>query len=570
MIRKKVAIYIRVSTLYQIDKFSLPLQKEELENYCKYALGIKDFVIFEDAGYSAKNTDRPAFKEMMSRVRNKEFTHVLVWKLDRISRNLLDFAAMYAEMKKLNVTFVSKNEQFDTSTAMGEAMLKIILVFAELERNMTSERVTATMISRASNGQWNGGKIPYGYDYDKSSKTISVNENESKIVQSLYDKYESVQSLISITKELNESMIPTKRGKQWSPTTLHKILTNTFYLGTYRYNYLNEKKGFTKDAVNKEEEWVIIDNHHDAIIDREQFDRVQQLLQSKSRSAVRNKSFKRKNTHIFAGLINCGNCKAQFSSTIDRERADGYRPSLYFCSTRRLYHTCDNKSISDIVAGDFIFNYIANLIKAQKSFGRTTSIETLQKKLLRGVAFTDVVGIERSGLQETYNMLRAGIDEHSVFKEPRLETNNSSNVESELSLLTSEKRRIERALQKLRNLYLYEEAEGLELSEKDFIIEQKKLIENLEKIDERISSIEKTSADIYISDEDFISKASFFILSRQLSDSRYINFGRLARTVDTQILKEFINSVISNFCVLDGKITDIQFKNGIKHSFIRT
>ena len=83
---------------------------------------------------------------MMKMIRSGLFSHVLVWKLDRISRNLLDFAAMYEELKRLNVTFVSKNEQFDTSTAMGEAMLKIILVFAELERKMTSERVTATML----------------------------------------------------------------------------------------------------------------------------------------------------------------------------------------------------------------------------------------------------------------------------------------------------------------------------------------------------------------------------------------------------------------------------------------
>ena len=95
----------------------------------------------------------------MSRIRDGEFTHLVVWKIDRISRNLLDFSAMYAELKKLGVVFVSKNEQFDTSTAMGEAMLKIILVFAELERNMTSERVTAVMLSRANNGQWNGGRV---------------------------------------------------------------------------------------------------------------------------------------------------------------------------------------------------------------------------------------------------------------------------------------------------------------------------------------------------------------------------------------------------------------------------
>ena len=108
--------------------------------------------MFEDAGYSAKNTDRPRYQQMMARLRTGEFSHLVVWKIDRISRNLLDFAAMYEELKRLGVVFVSKNEQFDTSTAIGEAMLKIILIFAELERKMTSERVTAVMLSRANNG----------------------------------------------------------------------------------------------------------------------------------------------------------------------------------------------------------------------------------------------------------------------------------------------------------------------------------------------------------------------------------------------------------------------------------
>ena len=153
-------------------------------------LGIKDYVIFEDPGYSAKNTDRPAYQRMMERLRTGEFSHLLVWKIDRISRNLLDFAQMYAELKRLGVAFVSKNEQFDTSSAIGEAMLKIILVFAELERNMTSERVTAVMLSRANNGQWNGGRVPYGYDWNKETKTFSIIESEASIVRTIYNMYE--------------------------------------------------------------------------------------------------------------------------------------------------------------------------------------------------------------------------------------------------------------------------------------------------------------------------------------------------------------------------------------------
>ncbi|WP_027702135.1 recombinase family protein [Metaclostridioides mangenotii] len=97
-----------MSTHYQIDKDSLPLQRNELINYSKYVLGIDEYEVFEDSGYSGKDTARPAYQDMMNRICIGEITHLLVWKIDRISRNLLDFTKMYEEIKKCNITFVSK------------------------------------------------------------------------------------------------------------------------------------------------------------------------------------------------------------------------------------------------------------------------------------------------------------------------------------------------------------------------------------------------------------------------------------------------------------------------------
>lgn len=262
---KKAAIYVRVSTQYQVDRASLPVQREELINYAKYALGISDYVIFEDAGYSAKNTDRPDYQQMMARMRTGEFSHLLVWKIDRISRNLLDFSVMYAELKELGVVFVSKNEQFDTSSAMGEAMLKIILIFAELERKTTSERVSAVFVSRANDGIWNGGKVPYGYSYDKESKTFSIAEDEAKIVRLIYSLYESEKSIVRVARIMNERGLKSRAGSDWSPTTVHTILSSPFYSGTYRYNYRDESN--TKRFREKgKDEWVLVENHHPAIV----------------------------------------------------------------------------------------------------------------------------------------------------------------------------------------------------------------------------------------------------------------------------------------------------------------
>lgn len=133
---KIVALYVRVSTGYQVDKDSLPFQKKELKNYCEHVLHLdkKRIEVFEDAGKSGKNTKRPAFERMMEKVKSGQVSHVIVYKIDRISRNLVDFSLMYDDFKYNNVTFISLNEQFDTSSAIGEAILKIILVFAELER----------------------------------------------------------------------------------------------------------------------------------------------------------------------------------------------------------------------------------------------------------------------------------------------------------------------------------------------------------------------------------------------------------------------------------------------------
>ncbi len=559
----KAAIYIRVSTQYQVDRASLPVQREELINYAKYALDITDCVVFEDAGYSAKNTDRPDYQRMMARVRAGEFSHLLVWKIDRISRNLLDFAAMYAELKKLGIVFVSKNEQFDTSSAMGEAMLKIILVFAELERNMTSERVSAVMLSRANDGIWNGGKVPFGYAYDKDSKQFSIIEDEAQVVLHIYDLYESVKSLTTVAKSLNEKGVRSRTGKPWNPTTVRTMLTNPFYAGTYRYNYWDESsKSFT---VKDKDEWVLVLDHHPAIVTPERQEIIAVMLQSKQRGwAGAGMTYQRKNIHIFAGLLKCGCCGYTMIASPDRERSDGWRPSVYKCSRQRRFGDCDNKYVSDVTLGPFALNFIANLIRASNSFGKSTSIETLEKKLLRGDMFSQVDHIERPGLKELYNHLRSGFDPLD-FETRTVDAAESGAAIQERDLLLSEKRRLERALNRLKSLFLYgEEA----MAEKDYLVERKQLMDSLEEKDARIEELEaEVASSITMSDEEFMAKASYFILSQQLQDKRFVDYEKFIRKIDPQIVKDFLNSVVTNFCIKNGLTASILFKNGLEVQF---
>ena len=314
-----------------------------------------------------------------------------------------------------------------------------------------------------------------------------------------------------------------------------------------------------------ESEWILVEDHHVPIIDKERWLSVNEQLKSNRRSNKDGpRTYTRVNTHIFAGLLICGNCGSQMCATIDRERDNGYRPSIYLCSRHRRFNDCPNKYISDIVVGPFILNYIANIIKAQNNFGATTSLETFEKKLLRGDAFTDVKGIELTGLQDMYDMLRSGKFGTDIY-EPKNVNLDSATVD-ERELLLSEKRKKERALARLKTLYLYNDSD---MPETEYFIERKTIMDDLEQIDERLDELEKNASSAFsISDEDFIAKASYFIMSQQLLTKRYVNFDTMIRKIDTKIIKDFINSVVKKIVILDGRILSILFKNGIEHKFL--
>ena len=557
---QKVAIYIRVSTAMQIDKDSLQVQKRELTAYSEMVLGIKDYVIFEDPGYSAKNTDRPDYQRMMERLRTGEFSHLLVWKIDRISRNLLDFAQMYAELKRLGVAFVSKNEQFDTSSAIGEAMLKIILVFAELERNMTSEHVTAVMLSRANNGQWNGGRVPYGYKWDKEAKEFSLIESEAKIVRTIYDMYEEYQSLAYICRWLNENNYPTKNGKEWSITTIHKILTNPFYNGSYLYNVYKDGKAVSK---RKPDDWIVFEDHHIAIVTVERFDRIQFLLKRNRRGGVpETESYVRKNIHIFAGITKCGVCGALMSATLDKRRADGWRPSIYGCSRRRKNSSvCSNKYVSDAALGPFVFNYVANIIRAKNS-GKKYSPETLGKKLLQGTAFFSVDHIGASGLEQLSDLLARG--ESGLEYKPSYIVEETNAKVSEYEMLREKHRKLQTAMNRLQTVFLYNEAET---PPTEFILEREKITSEMSAIEKRMTELGGEAFGDKITDESFLKKASYFIMVEKLLDAKNIDYEKYIRGIDEQVPRNFILSIIERIDVTDGCVSAITFKNGMKHEF---
>lgn len=560
----RVAIYVRVSTLHQIDKDSLPMQKKDLLAYAKLILGTEDCVIFEDAGYSGKNTDRPQFQKMMSQIRAGGFTHLLVWKIDRISRNLLDFASVYKELKDLGVVFVSKNEQFDTSTAMGEAMLKIILVFAELERNMTSERVTAAMISRASNGQWNGGRIPFGYDYDPDSG-FSFNAAEKDTVLLMHDLYEEHRSLINVARALNSKKLFTRYGNQWSETTVSIILRSMFYCGDYQYNRL---KDGNRQKEKDPSEWVTVNDHHPAMIDRAQKERILAILDSQAEQyKLHRRKRATKHVHVFGGLVYCNHCKKLMSCSPGSITRDGYHYSKYSCPThRRSPESCPCATISDPIVGEFVLNYILNLLNAQRDFTDISSPEMLQKYLLTGDTFSRITAIEKSGLDDLYTVLASGTVRGRIYgRDTKVRPNKEKRENSELAHLRKEKQKLERALDRLTSLYLYSDNA---MSNKEYMVQKMKLADSIEGIDMQIGFIARGDRQSSMDDSEFIRCASEFIITQKLTDRKYVNYKRLAMSVDPEVLRSFVWSIIDNISVMDGDIQSIVFRNGLSHAFV--
>lgn len=560
---QKVAIYIRVSTHWQIDKDSLQVQRRELMAYAEMVLGIKDHVIFEDPGYSAKNTDRPDYQNMMARLRSGEFTHLLVWKIDRISRNLLDFASMYAELKSLGITFVSKNEQFDTSTAIGEAMLKIILVFAELERQMTAERVTAVMISRANNGQWNVGRVPYAYDYDKGSKTFSINPTERRVYDRIVDLYEKKQSVVAVARYLNEHGISTRAGGEWSTAAVHKCLKNPWYVGDYRYNVHSDGMG---SARRDPEEWVTIENHHEPVIDRDRFDSIQVMLQRNKRGGnMAGRTIEKKHIHIFSGLLRCGECGSNMTATLDKLRVSGWRPSLYGCAThRRNKDRCKSKYITDVTLGPFVFNFIANIVRARGRIGERTTIKQLQRTLLSGEALKGVTAINDDALEELRDML---LVRRNSFEYQSKRTDATPSPETaEMENLRKRRQQYETALGRLRSLYLYSD-NGM--SEKDYIIEKQRISVDLEAIERRMAELTAAGAVRIYNRNELFEVASYFIMAQKLLSDDYIDYTNYISKADPAIPRAFIRSVVREIVVTDGEVESIDFQSGIKCIFTR-
>jgi len=328
-----IALYCRVSTDEQArEGVSLEEQQERLQAYCKAMGWATRLHIYIDDGYSAKNLDRPELKKLIQAVKNGTVSRVLVTKLDRMSRKLLDLLNLIDLFSDYEVSFVSISESFDTHTPSGRLTLQVLGAVAEFERERIRERVFENMLHAASTGKWLT-QSPYGYNL--VDKALEINEREAEVVRKVYDWYVNEGlGYYAIAKSLNEEGIPSKHQKEWSIRAIKRMLSNPAYKGTMMWNRKDSGKARRKEKDMSE--WVTVEDCLPVIIEKSLWERAQQRMNQKT-IAPRAKS----SPHLLGGMLRCGNCGSGMSIGFSGSQKHRYR--VYRCSANKNKGTCTSK-----------------------------------------------------------------------------------------------------------------------------------------------------------------------------------------------------------------------------------
>ena len=290
------AIYTRKSSEEGLDQSfnSLDAQREACEAYVKsqrhegwHALSAR----YDDGGFSDGNMDRPALKRLMIDIEDGKINTVVVYKVDRLTRSLADFAKIIERFDAQKVSFVSVTQQFNTTSSMGRLTLNVLLSFAQFEREVTGERIRDKIAASKKKGMWMGGYVPLGYDL--RDRQIHINPKEAETVRAIFTNYLRLRCVMSLKGFLDQNRIlskprilstGTKTGEtSFSRGALYKILSNHIYVGEI------EHKG------------AIYPGRHKAIIDRDEWNRVQKLL-AENRQGVRRGTRVTK-ASLFTGIL---------------------------------------------------------------------------------------------------------------------------------------------------------------------------------------------------------------------------------------------------------------------------
>ena len=291
---------------------------------------------YGDGGFSGGNIDRPGMQALMRDIEAGRVDCVVVYKVDRLSRSLMDFAKLMGMFDERGVSFVSVTQQFNTTTSMGRLTLNILLSFAQFEREIIGERIRDKKAATAKKGKYIGGNPFLGYDLDREKMRLLVNADEAEVVRLVFERFIELKSTIKVSRELNGKGLRTKAwttkagkpkgDKRWNKVYVYRTVTNRKYIGEIVY------KGETYPG------------EQEAIVERKTWDRAQRIIAENSH--VRATKTRRATPAMLRGIIKCGHCGNAMGITSPGGKKSKYR--YYLCNSARKsgYETCTVKSVA--------------------------------------------------------------------------------------------------------------------------------------------------------------------------------------------------------------------------------
>jgi site-specific DNA recombinase len=345
----RCAIYTRKSTEEGLEQSfnSLDNQRDAGEAYIRSQAGEGWIVLptlYDDGGYTGANMDRPAMKRLMDDSQAGKVDCVVVYKVDRLSRNIRDFAKIMDVLDQRGTTFVSVTQQFNTTTSIGRLTLNMLLSFAQFEREIISERTRDKQSGAKKRGKWTGGHLILGYDLDQPCGRLVINTEEAERVRSIFQWYLEGESVFSIVAKASQLGW---RNKQWTTrdnklygglalrkSHLYNLLANILYTGQFRVD------------------GALYAGEHEAIIDQQTFDLVQARLSQNSASGE--KRHRTRMESLLRGLIYCSSCGAAMYQTYSASKERRYR--YYVCSRAQQQNdsSCAARSVSAPAVEDAI------------------------------------------------------------------------------------------------------------------------------------------------------------------------------------------------------------------------
>lgn len=432
----RVALYVRVSTQEQAKEgYSIGEQTERLKMYAA-AMGWEIYKVYVDPGYSGGDTDRPGLQSMIHDIKNGGIDKVVVYKLDRLSRSQLDTLYLIEKVFLVNNTdFVSMNENFDTSTPFGRAMIGILAVFAQLEREQIKERMNMGKEARAKEGKWHGGAWePIGYDYNVENDTLYINEYEKMQMLELADLVIHNVPLRRIETLFIEKGYKHKYGV-WDPKTMRRVLRNKTNIGLIKHN----------------DTWY--PGTQEAIFTQEIYDKANKNLDDRAEQYALTGIKPGVITTYLGGLLYCKHCGGKYHKQENGRRKEG-KPRVYWysCHSRSKKvkkmikdPTCKNKNWKVTALDKIVLDEIEQLgtdpefITAIRNERKTAQseepnkIELIERKI-------DQIDEQISRFMDLYGIGKFTIDQVSSKTDPLNEER--TKLKKELETLNAEAGRL--------------------------------------------------------------------------------------------------------------------------------